>query len=322
MNRGELLRRYVFFIVGLFVNSLGIALITKGDLGTSPISSIPYTLSIGFTPSLGMFTLYYSLLLIVLQLVILRKRFPKQFWLQVPVSLGFSYFIDLSMALLGFLNPQGYPAKAALLLVGCVVLGIGVFMEMAANVVMLPGECTVKAISTTWNTDFGKTKVAVDVTMAASAAVLGLILYQELTGVREGTDFRLSRLEYVAWDDYADLHLSGSFTVSQLVEHYDLPWRLLYENPDALAPGETAEVLYADWTDICYLPDSPGFTLDDTRYASLADFLAQEAPGLKDGMGFASADPSNDHLLYSVSYCYTAEGETYFGSLCFPEDGQ
>lgn len=134
MNRGELLRRYVFFIVGLFVNSLGIALITKGDLGTSPISSIPYTLSIGFTPSLGMFTLYYSLLL-----------------------------------------------------VGCVVLGIGVFMEMAANVVMLPGECTVKAISTTWNTDFGKTKVAVDVTMAASAAVLGLILYQELTGVREGT---------------------------------------------------------------------------------------------------------------------------------------
>lgn len=142
------------------------------------------------------------------------------------------------------------------------------------------------------------------------------------TGVREGTDFRLSRLEYVAWDDYADLHLSGSFTVSQLVEHYDLPWRLLYENPDALAPGETAEVLYADWTDICYLPDSPGFTLDDTRYASLADFLAQEAPGLKDGKGFASADPSNEHLLYSVSYCYTAEGETYFGSLCFPEDGQ
>ena len=134
MNRGELLRRYIFFIVGLFVNSLGIALITKGDLGTSPISSIPYTLSIGFTPSLGMFTLYYSLLL-----------------------------------------------------VGCVVLGIGVFMEMAANVVMLPGECTVKAISTTWNTDFGKTKVAVDVTMAVSAALLGVILYWQIAGVREGS---------------------------------------------------------------------------------------------------------------------------------------
>lgn len=182
MSKAELIRRYVFLIVGLFVNSLGIALITKGDLGTSPISSIPYTLSIGFTPSLGMFTLYFSLLLIVLQLAILRRKFPKEFWLQIPVSLGFSWFIDLSMALLSFLHPESYPVKAVFLL-----LGFGVFMEMAANVVMLPGECTVKAISTTWNTDFGKTKVAVDVTMAATAAVLGLILYHALTGVREGT---------------------------------------------------------------------------------------------------------------------------------------
>ena len=53
------------------------------------------------------------------------------------------------------------------------------------------------------------------------------------TGVREGTDFRFSRLEYVDRDDFADLHFSGSFTVSWLVERYDLPWRLLYENPDA-----------------------------------------------------------------------------------------
>lgn len=187
MSKGELLRRYVFFIVGLFVNSMGVALITKGNLGTSPISSIPYTLSIGFTPTLGMFTLYFSLLLIVLQLVILRKNFPREFWLQIPVSLGFSYFIDLSMALLSFLYPQGYPVKAVILLLGCLALGVGVFMEMAANVVMLPGECTVKAISTTWHTDFGKTKIAMDVTMAATAAVLGLVLYQELTGVREGT---------------------------------------------------------------------------------------------------------------------------------------
>jgi len=187
MSKAELIRRYVFFIVGLFVNSLGIALITKGDLGTSPISSIPYTLSIGFTPSLGMFTLYFSLLLIILQLAILRRGFPKEFWLQIPVSLVFSWFIDLSMVLLSFLQPQSYPVKAVFLLLGCLVLGFGVFMEMAANVVMLPGECTVKAISTTWNTDFGKTKVAVDVTMAATAAVLCLILYHALTGVREGT---------------------------------------------------------------------------------------------------------------------------------------
>lgn len=48
MSKQELIRRYLFFILGLYVNSLGISLITKAELGTSPISSIPYTLSIGF----------------------------------------------------------------------------------------------------------------------------------------------------------------------------------------------------------------------------------------------------------------------------------
>lgn len=187
MSKQELTRRYLFFIAGLYVNSLGISLITKAELGTSPISSIPYTLSIGFPLSLGMFTLFYFLLLIVIQLVILGRRFPRQFWLQLPVSLGFSLFIDLSMGSLWFLSPESYPVKLICLLVGCLVLGVGVFMEMAASVVMLPGECTIKAISSTWNKDFGKTKVAVDLTMALSAAALGFFLYGALTGVREGT---------------------------------------------------------------------------------------------------------------------------------------
>ena len=187
MSKQELTRRYLFFIAGLYVNSLGISLITKAELGTSPISSIPYTLSIGFPLSLGMFTLFYSLLLIVIQLLILGRRFPRQFWLQLPVSLGFSLFIDLSMGSLWFLSPESYPVKLICLLVGCLVLGVGVFMEMAACVVMLPGECTIKAISSTWNKDFGKTKVAVDLTMALSAAALGFFLYGALTGVREGT---------------------------------------------------------------------------------------------------------------------------------------
>ena len=40
------LKRYVIFLIGLFVNSLGVSLITKASLGTSPISSIPYVLSL------------------------------------------------------------------------------------------------------------------------------------------------------------------------------------------------------------------------------------------------------------------------------------
>lgn len=44
----EKLKRYLIFLAGLFINALGVSLITLADLGTSPISSIPYVLSLNF----------------------------------------------------------------------------------------------------------------------------------------------------------------------------------------------------------------------------------------------------------------------------------
>lgn len=183
----ERIRRYLLFMIGLFINSLGVTLVTRADLGTSPISSIPYVLSLGFAPSLGTFTLYMSLFLIALQLLILGRSFPRQYLLQLPVSFLFSYFIDFSMKLLAFLKPDHYAQKLLLLLVGCFVLGFGVFIEVAANVVMLPGECFVNAVSMTYHTDFGKTKITFDSSLAALAIGISLLLYGKVNGVREGT---------------------------------------------------------------------------------------------------------------------------------------
>ena len=187
MTRREWCKRYLFFLAGLFINSFGVSFITKAALGTSPISSVPYTLSLGFSPTLGMFTLYMSIVLILIQMLLLRKDFPRQYLLQIPVSFLFSWFIDMTMELLGFLSPAAYPAKVICLLLGCAILGFGVFMEMAAGVVMLPGECFVNAISRTFHTDFGRTKVAFDTSITAAAAIIGIVLYRELAGVREGT---------------------------------------------------------------------------------------------------------------------------------------
>ena len=101
----EKLKRYVIFLIGLFINSLGVSLITKADLGTSPISSIPYVLSLNFPMTLGQFTIIFSILLIIIQLFILRKNFKAEHLLQIPISILFGYFIDPTMVLLGFVHP-------------------------------------------------------------------------------------------------------------------------------------------------------------------------------------------------------------------------
>ena len=183
----EKLKRYIVFLIGFFINSLGVSLITKADLGTSPISSIPYVLSLNFPFTLGQFTIAFSLLLILIQLVILRRNFKAEHLLQIPISILFGYFIDLTMIMLFFVHPQTYLSSVVYLLIGCVILGFGVYTEVLADVAMFPGESFVRAVSSTWKTEFGSTKVAFDVSLAVIAAVLSLLFAHRLDGVREGT---------------------------------------------------------------------------------------------------------------------------------------
>lgn len=76
------------------------------------------------------------------------------------------------MELLFFISPTVYWMQLLYLLVGCLVLGVGVYMEMLADVVMLPGESFVRSIVFRWKTEFGSTKLAFDVSMTVIAAIL------------------------------------------------------------------------------------------------------------------------------------------------------
>lgn len=91
------------------------------------------------------------------------------------LSLNFEYFIDLTMLLLFFVNPHHYISCIAYLLIGCLILGFGVYTEVLADVAMLSGESFVRAVSSTWKTEFGGTKVAFDVSVTVIAA--GLLLH-------------------------------------------------------------------------------------------------------------------------------------------------
>lgn len=183
----EKVRRCIVFLLGLFINSMGVGLITKANLGTSPISAIPYVLSLRFSLSLGEFTILFSLLLVAAQLLILRNQFKPEHWLQVPVSIAFGYFIDFGLWVMKVVRPQTYGGQVTFLLIGCLVLSVGVFLEVIADVVMLPGESFVRAVVYRRKMEFGVAKVVFDVSMTVIAAGLSVCLQGKLSGVREGT---------------------------------------------------------------------------------------------------------------------------------------
>ena len=187
MIRKKTVLRWALFLLGILINAFGIAFITKAALGTSPISSVPYVLSLQFSMTLGEFSFFLNLFFILLQILLLRRRFPLFQLLQLPVALLFSLFIDFSMSLLGGFAPENYVLQLVSLIAGCLILAVGINVEVGANVLLVPGEGVVKAISTVTRREFGTVKVYFDVTLMAVSLVLSLIFFHGLNGIREGT---------------------------------------------------------------------------------------------------------------------------------------
>lgn len=217
-----IVRRYVIFFVGLFVMSLGIACITNASLGTSPITSIPYSLSMVFPSlSLGNFTILYSLLLVFLQFVMLGKKANKfNLFEQVIVSIFFGYFVDIGRFILADLNPSEYWLSLVCVVLGCCGLAFGVYIQIVSNLVIVPGDGFAYTLTMKLRKPYNRVRVTSDMTMVVIAAIIGLIGLGTLGGVREGTIISALLVGNIA---------------NQFIRHLD---RLT----DALIPGRSATI--------------------------------------------------------------------------------
>ncbi len=179
------------FVVSIFVNAFGIAFITKALLGTSPITSVTYVASM-FTPlTMGQWTIIVNLLFVALELFFMSRKDLKSdlrmYLLQIPISLCFGTFIDVSMNALSWLDPVAYMSRIGVLLIGCVILSVGIAFEVKADIAMMSGEYFVKAISRRLRKDFGYVKLGFDITLVVLACLLSIVFLSGIQGVREGT---------------------------------------------------------------------------------------------------------------------------------------
>ena len=183
-----ILIRYGWFLLGLAINSFGIALMTKSALGTSQISSIPYVLSLRFEHlSFGMTTFLINMIFVAGEIVLLKKDFHPVQFLQIPLTLVFSVIIDVSTAVLWWYAPEHLAVRLIGLLAGCLILAVGLAIELAPNVIVVPGEGIVRAIAQVRGQEFGHIKVYFDITLVAIALVMSFSFFHGLRGLGAGT---------------------------------------------------------------------------------------------------------------------------------------
>lgn len=178
----------MLLIFGLFLSSLGVALLKKAALGVSPISSAANIVPIAVPDlSLGTWLIIWNCVLILGQLLILRRDFRPVELLQLPLSVLFGLFTDLSMSLLDFVEPGSYIECFVLVVLGTATMALGISLTVIADVIMNSGEALVKAVSDKTGKAFGSMKIAFDACCVALAVALSFILCGEILEVREGT---------------------------------------------------------------------------------------------------------------------------------------
>ena len=184
----EYIKRYIFLVVGLAIMSFGVAFSINAELGTSPVSSIPYVTSEISGLSVGTTTIIVNTIMVLLQIVVLRRRFKLIRLLQIPVCVVFGLLIDVAGLCIEAVVPDNYFMQWLLCVCGIVLVAVGVAFEMSAGVLSLAGEGLVQALCTVLpKVKFGYMKVMVDVSFVVIAVELSFIFLHELQGVREGT---------------------------------------------------------------------------------------------------------------------------------------
>lgn len=185
----QTVRSYALFLIGLMIASMGVALSTKAGLGTSPVASVPYSVSLVLTGlSFGGWLNVWSITQILVQIIILRGKCKwVEIIIQTILALVYGNMTNFSCRLIQGITVDNYAKQLLFLALSCFVLGFGLWLQFKGGVAMLPGEAMNRAISVVSGRKYENIKILFDILYILVSVAICLIFVGQLSGVREGS---------------------------------------------------------------------------------------------------------------------------------------
>lgn len=181
-------RRLIVLLAGMFLLAVGVVYSIEAALGTSTLSAVPLVISEATTFSLGTITIAFNFALVLLQILVLRKRYQPVQLLQLPLSIAFGLMIDWASLLIKDIQVQNLGQQWFWCFVGIVFTALGIGLEVIADLITMPAEGLIVAIcdvKPSWK--FSNVKIGMDVVLVLLAVVLSLLLLGRIEGVGLGT---------------------------------------------------------------------------------------------------------------------------------------
>lgn len=180
--------RLPMYFIGLFIMTIGIAFSVRSDLGVSPVSSIPYTMTVVRNMDMGMATFLFHVVLVLIQILLLRRKFKPKNLIQMAVGVIFGLFTTFCNNLVMKIPmPDSLPFRIGMLAVSIVVVAFGLFLYVPADIMPLAGEGTALAISEVTGLKFSRVKIGFDVSLAVISLTVCLITVHNIGSVGAGT---------------------------------------------------------------------------------------------------------------------------------------
>ena len=177
-------------IVALLIMAFGITLVLKANLGQSTFTAFAFTLSHVFNIRIGTMLIYLNSLFLLMEILILKKKFPLFQALQMPVNILFGELINLftyEVPAFDFISAQAYPLRLLFMVAGAFILAIAVAFINHIDLIILPFEAIILLISRVYKLNYRRFRTLLDLSLISTSLALTFGLSLGIMPVREGT---------------------------------------------------------------------------------------------------------------------------------------
>ncbi len=183
------MKRLLLYLAGLFIMAFGVSASIMSNLGVSPIDTIPYVTSEILKIDMGICTTAIFTCYVLLQILLLGRKFPKRNILQIAVSAVSGAFISITNRLAAAILPEatGYGIQLCYVVLSMALLGFGIFLYVETDIMSLPAEGVAQALAIRAKRPMSTMKIFFDWSVVAVSAVLSICFLKEFRGIREGT---------------------------------------------------------------------------------------------------------------------------------------
>ena len=181
-------KRFLVYLCGLFIMAIGVTVSVRSGLGVSPVTCLANMLYQISKIPLGTCTTITYCFYIVVEVLILPRDFRPEMLLQIVASFIFGLLVSAAGTVFSFLPaPQSYIQRVIYLLCSIPLIAFGVMLYLTPAILPTPGEGLSLAVSKRINKSVASCKIYVDCCLVAVSAIISLLYFRRLVGVREGT---------------------------------------------------------------------------------------------------------------------------------------